>query len=183
MKKLFQVIVIVVVIFVGLAVMGAHEKSVALHPPTPPSTPAPVPVLSQDPTLLSDAQTLGINVSSLNLVYGPLPSGNNDAVAGQVYQGEYDPNTQTIYVVTGMTQFTELQTLAYEYMHYVWGNLVGASFQQSEAPWLEQYEANSPALQQYMTDYSGSQTTLDNELDSTMCTEIDPSLLSTARSE
>lgn len=137
--------------------------------------PASVTVM-QDSQLRTDAQTLGLDVRGVNLIYSTdftdvdLPTSNE---IGQIFY----PNT--IHIKAGLPADEEQNIVAYEVLHYYWSRLPAAE-QAQLIPQFAQFYAQSAYFRQLMSVFHGNQAILDDEMDSNICTRVDPSQLSTS---
>ena len=140
---------------------------------TPASINAP---LTQDPTLVADAQQLGIDYSPLNLSFTSQPiTSNTETTDGSPIGVFFAPNT--IHIQSGLAKSDELNILAYEYMHYAWANLTSTQRSTIGAE-LDAFRTQDADFNSDVSRYHGDTAVIQNEEDSTACTRVDPSLLS-----
>lgn len=170
LKWLLAVVLVYVIYAVGFNV-GANGKITNLAVPLNIK-----PHLTQDPKLVGDAQELGIDYSQVNLEFTPtnptstIEKSDEPAVGVFIY-----PNT--IQIKTGLSKKDELTIVAYEYMHYVWKD-TSTKQQQQLAKQLRVYRSWNPDFNADVSRYHGTPETIDNELHSTVCTHVQPYLLS-----
>lgn len=133
-----------------------------------------------DPTLLSYAKELGIQLpNGMTLVYEKtLPAA--DDLAANITAGVYYQATNTIYIQTGYTKYQTENLLAYEYMHYVWED-VDSAYQQNivdaaSTNLLETSPTFRTDVEPFVT-ANVSQGERDDEQDSNACTRLPASQL------
>lgn len=131
--------------------------------------------VTQDPTLVTDATQLGINPAGVNLALVPAVNNTTDVTDGaNIVGGFVAPNT--ISIKSGLDKSTEVQTVAYEFLHYYWAKTSAQERQQLTATYQSLYD--SSAELRYLTqNYVGDADTLADERNSTACTLIDPANL------
>lgn len=145
---------------------------------TPPKTIAAT--LSQDPALLEDAQELGIqDYTKVNINYAQTVTADDATTdANRTVIGSFTaPNT--ILIQSGLTKRVELQTVAYEYMHYLWIQIPQAS-RDAMIPIFQQFYDTNSDFHSETSGYYGSAATIADERDATACTKIPPYELVTA---
>lgn len=183
MKKLLKrslKIFLVLAVMYGLYVIGyvfgaadtkGYDRAKIL------TTPATLSPATQDPVLKADADTLGIDVSGINISFiAIVPRGDvvgtesDDNVVG----GFHEPNT--IVIKSGLDKQLELSTVAYEYMHFVWAGLGTDIKTQMSANYQDLYD-RSPLFQSDTESYVGDPATIADERNSTACVDMPPYLL------
>lgn len=136
--------------------------------------------LNQDPTLVADAQQLGINTGALNLEFvSGFSSTEGDLTDTSATIGAFiAPNT--IQVKSGISKKDEMISVAYEYMHYVWSNFKPETKSSLAAGYDRLYSDDSDfatEIAPFMALKSNTADTIQNEENSIACTHLDPNSL------
>ena len=160
--------VIVLLYLIAGAQVATNERRAAQTQPKP-ATKA-----LQDPALLADAQQLGINAGGIVLGFNDAPKAK-DVTDGSTIATFYAPNI--IEIKPGMPKKKELTSLSYEYMHYVW-SLQPAKWRADQGVLYDNYFAANPQFNYLLAAYKGDANTIHDEMDSTLCTLINPADLS-----
>ncbi len=136
--------------------------------------------LTQDPKLVSDAKQLGIDYSPINWEFvESIPNTNYDDITpGTAIIGGFTaPNS--IQVKSGMGKQQELQTVAYEYLHYKWTQYTPNQKAKLENL-LQRFYDNKLYFREATKAITGSADVLGDERNSMACTVIQPYLLTQA---
>lgn len=168
-------IIATVYLFAAWIVLGVQNTRLIHNQLLPPATVIGEHI-SQDPTLVADAQQLGLDYSGVNLSFAPTLSAPD--VVGTSTVGEFTP-PNSIQIKAGLTKPQELQTVAYEFMHYYWQNLPLNIQQQMTTVYQQYYDSNTD-FQQLTKYYTGNSSVIADERNSTACTQVQPYLLSTS---
>lgn len=168
MKKTGYILIIIAALLWGGKWYGEYNRYNKPISPVQSTYVKPKPVVTQDPTLLADAQLLGIDASELNLEYTTDFNANVTVSGNSVINAIfYYPNK--IGIRPGMDKTNELKSIAHEYLHYQWSR-------RNRAPTdalMQVYNSNY-YLRQRMEPYNqlgiGSDDFID-ELNSIECTE------------
>ena len=119
MKKTGYILIIIAALLWGGKWYGEYNRYNKPISPVQSTYVKPKPVVAQDPTLLSDAQLLGIDASELNLEYTTDFRPNFTPPANStIHAIFYPPNT--LAVRPGMDKTEEYAALAHEYLHFQW---------------------------------------------------------------
>lgn len=136
--------------------------------------------LRQDATLIADAQRLGIDYKPLSWHHSSVELATAVDVtaetADDIIIGLFLP-PNTIIIATNLSDDTELNIVAYEYMHYIWAGL-SPSQRQIMGTTLDQYRTQNPDFDADVARYHGDAATIQDEENSTACTRVQPYLLS-----
>lgn len=171
MKKLLKIILVIVLVFVVFVGGAAVGLSSYPHLTTPNGVAKP---LTQDPILLADAQQLGIDTSNVNLSFADQLSASDVSPSDVVVGSFTAPNN--IKVKSGQEKSQELNTVAYEFMHYFWSQLPVTSQSQLTTTLNDFYNQDSE-FQRITAGYVGSDAVLADERNSTACTLVPPYVL------
>lgn len=128
--------------------------------------------LSQDETLKSRMESLGLNVANLNIYYSETPSMETKELSGEF------TGTNTLKVRRSVPEEKLNQVISHEYMHYVWATLSpveSQSFTDYLTSFLYGDEYMQNRLEKYFSaGYCGkdSQCQILNEVSAYACTEV-----------
>lgn len=130
--------------------------------------------LKQDPILIADAKLLGINYSDLNMSFAKHLLAD-DVKDGVAVAGTFQmPNN--IKVKSGQNKHEELETLAYEYLHYKWAQYTPAKKAKLTKTYQIFYDADE-SFRRLSASIYGDKDVLADERNSIACTEVKPYFL------
>jgi hypothetical protein len=133
-------------------------------------------IVLQDPALLADAHVLGINTDGIMLRYSAHPVAV-DVPKGKVIASFTAPNL--IEIKSSQPKKTEIQSVAYEYLHYVWLNST-PQFKKTQGRLYDRYFSQNSDLAYLVKPYVGPADTIHDEMHSTLCALVSPNRLSIA---
>lgn len=171
MKKLLKICLklvgLLLVLWIGIAIgLNAYPHLITPNNITKP--------LTQDPILIADAQQLGIDYSRVNISLSPSVTGDDVKDNTNTVGTFQAPNN--ILVKSGLSKQQELQTVAYEFMHYFWSREPQANRTQLTQT-LQDFYNHDSEFQRITQPYVGDTDTIADERDSTACTAIPPYVL------
>lgn len=159
---------IIALVLIAVAVLPTYTHSAPLSaaPAVTPTTPAP---LHQDPQVVALMQSLGLDYSKLNLVYGQAPNAPDSATGMFVAP-------DTLYVKPGSTSSWTNTVVSHEYIHYIQTD-VDTSGSTSFYPYLDQLVTTDTWLNNRMAWHRDHECPpnnchLENEYEAIACTEM-----------
>lgn len=160
-------------IFLGFTSIKTNQQ--ALLPAVPAIKHQAKPRAHKDPVLLGYASQLGLKIPTYMKLYLQTDMPGSNDTSADTTMAEYSSSDHAIYVKPGLGAEQTKQSLAYEYMHYVWESVatpMERGIIVAEATDLLRY---SPTFQYYWSPFVGVNITLDqqrDEKDSIICTQM-----------